>query len=265
MQTPFKTFLGLLLLLVAFHARCADIAEKVIDVPTRPGVSVRMLVLSPPNPKAAVLLFPGGHGGLQIFPNGSMQWGAGNFLVRSRQLFAERGLLVAVVDAPSDRQAKPFLNGFRFSAEHGEDIKALIGWMRNQTPVPVWLVGTSRGTLSAAYAATALQGADGPDGLVLTSSIVGDNKEVSSVLALPLGKIRVPTLVVHHEQDGCRVCAYSEVPTLMAKLDGAPRKELMSVQGGESKGDPCEAFAHHGFNGVEGKVVKQLAEWILAK
>lgn len=265
MQTPFKTILGLLLLIVAVNARCADMAEKVIDVPTRPGVSVRMLVLSPPNPKAAVLLIPGGHGGLQIAPSGSLQWGAGNFLVRSRQLFAEQGLLVAVMDAPSDRQAKPFLNGFRFSAEHSEDIKALIGWMRSQTQAPVWLIGTSRGTLSAAYAATALQGTDGPDGLVLTSSIVGDIKEGSSVLALPLGKIRIPTLVIHHEQDGCHVCAFSEVPTLMAKLDGVPRKELISVQGGESKGDPCEAFAHHGLNGIESKVVKQLASWILAK
>jgi hypothetical protein len=265
MQTPFKTILGLLLLLVAFHARCADMAEKVIDVPTRPGVSVRMLVLSPPNPKAAVLLIPGGHGGLQISPNGSLQWGAGNFLVRSRQMFAEQGLLVAVADAPSDRQAKPFLNGFRFSAEHGADIKALIGWMRSQAHVPVWLVGTSRGTLSAAYATTALQGADGPDGLVLTSSIVGDYKEGSSVIALPLDKIHVPTLVVHHEQDGCSVCAYREVPTLMNKLIGAPRKELLSVQGGENKGDPCEAFAHHGFNGIESKVVKQLASWVLVK
>ena len=77
-------------------------SAKVVDVPTRTGVSQRLLVLSPPAPKAAVILFAGGHGGLQIFPNGSFNWGDGNFLMRSRQLFVDQGLLVIVLDAQSD-------------------------------------------------------------------------------------------------------------------------------------------------------------------
>src|SRR4051812_1904833 len=80
----------------------AQVPQQVVDIPTRPGVTQRMLVLKPPQPKAAVVLLAGGHGGLQIFPNGSMQFGGGNFLVRTRELFAERGLLVVIVDAPSD-------------------------------------------------------------------------------------------------------------------------------------------------------------------
>ncbi|MEJ8814916.1 hypothetical protein WKW77_27845 [Variovorax ureilyticus] len=83
----------------------AQTTQRVVDIPTRPGVTQRMLVLSPPTPKASVILFAGGHGGLQIFPNGSLKWGEGNFLVRTRQLFADQGLMVAVVDAPSDRQS----------------------------------------------------------------------------------------------------------------------------------------------------------------
>ena len=31
-----------------------------------------------------------------------MRWGDKNFLVRSRDMFAAQGLMVAVVDAPSD-------------------------------------------------------------------------------------------------------------------------------------------------------------------
>lgn len=34
-----------------------------------------MLVIAPPAPRAAVVLLAGGHGGLQIFANGSMKWG----------------------------------------------------------------------------------------------------------------------------------------------------------------------------------------------
>ncbi len=55
-------------------------------------------------PKATLVLIPGGHGGLQLFPNGSMKWGENNFLVRTRRLFADQGFTVVIVDAPSDRQ-----------------------------------------------------------------------------------------------------------------------------------------------------------------
>jgi hypothetical protein len=100
-----------------------------------------MVVISPPDPKAAVVLIPGGHGGLKILANGSFKWGDGNFLVRTRQLFADHGFTVAVVDAPSDRQSLPYLGGFRQKPEHASDIKAVIAWLREQSKVPVWLVG----------------------------------------------------------------------------------------------------------------------------
>src|ERR1017187_1174531 len=229
MGTWVKNWFVWLLVFLAIQAH-AQTVQQVVDVPTRPGVSQRMLVLSPPARKAAVILIPGGHGGLQIFPNGSFKWGEGNFLVRSRQLFADQGLIVAVVDAPSDRQSPPFLSGFRQTPAHVADIKAVIAWLRGQAKVPVWLVGTSRGTQSAAYVATELSGSDGADGVVLTSSILTDEKG-RSVPAMPLANIRVPVLVVHHEQDGCFLCAFSEVPALMGKLTNSPRSQLLSFKG----------------------------------
>jgi hypothetical protein len=100
--------------------------------------------------------------------------------------------------------------------------------------------------------------------VVLTSAILTDDKG-RPVPAMPLVKIRVPVLVVHHEQDGCSLCSFSEVSALMAKLANTPRSQLLSFKGGQSKGDPCEAFAHHGFNGLEPEVVQQVAAWVLAK
>jgi dienelactone hydrolase len=236
--------------------------EKTVDIPTRPGVTQRFLYLAPENPRAALILFAGGNGGLQISPSGAIGWGKSNFLVRTRNLFAEKGLSVAVIDAPSDRQNAPFLGGFRQKAEHVEDVKALIAWLRKQHPVPVWLVGTSRGTQSAAFVATELGVQEGgPDGLVLTSTMLSDDKG-RPVPEMTLGKIAIPVLVVHHEQDGCRHCAYGKVPALMEALTAAPRKGLIAVQGGVSKGDPCEALAYHGFNGVEKDVVSRISEWI---
>ena len=258
-----KTLVVSFLVFLAIAAQAQSV-QKVVDVATRSGVSQRMLVLSPPEPKAAVILFPGGHGGLQLLPSGSFKWGEGNFLVRSRQLFADQGLIVAVVDAPSDRQSPPFLSGFRQTPEHAADIKAVIAWLRGQAKVPVWLVGTSRGTQSAAYVAIELAGPDGPDGVVLSSTILTDNKG-RPVLAMPLAKLRIPVLVVHHEQDGCDLCRFSDIPALIDKLSNSPRKQVLAFKGGQNRGDPCEAFAYHGFNGLERDVVGQTATWILGK
>jgi dienelactone hydrolase len=243
----------------------AQVSEKVVDIPTRPGVTQRVLYLMPENPKAAVILFPGGHGGLQISQNGSLQWGKDNFLVRTRQEFADRGLTVVVIDTPSDRQSQPFLDGFRQKAEHAEDIKAVIAWLRKQNNVPVWLVGTSRGTQSVAFIATQLGVKNGgPDGIVLTSTILSD-EESRPVPEMPISSIAIPVLVVHHEHDGCKHCSYKDMPKLMKKLEGAPRKELIAVTGGEDRGDPCKSFAYHGFNGIEKAVVTKVVEWIVAK
>ncbi|MGE5336361.1 MAG: alpha/beta hydrolase [Gemmatimonadota bacterium] len=252
-----------ILLLCGFTQAHAEVTQRVVDIRTREGVTQRMIVIAPKEPAATVILFAGGHGGLQISPSGSFGWGEGNFLVRTRQLFADSNLLVVVVDAPSDRQRPPYLGGFRQTAEHVADIKATIAWARAQFAVPVWLVGTSRGTQSAAFVATQLTGADGPDGLVLTSTILSDDKG-RPVPAMPLARLRVPVLVVHHEQDGCQHCRFGDIPVLMQKLDQAPRKGLLTFKGGQNRGDPCEAMAYHGFNGLERDVVAQIAAWITA-
>ena len=245
----------------SWQASFGQVPERVIDIPTRSGVTQRFLLLTPEKPKAWVILLAGGDGGLEIQQNGSIGSLSNNFLVRTRHLFAERGLSVAVVDAPSDRQ-RLALKGFRQTPEHAADIKAVIAWLKRQKNMPVWLVGTSRGTQSAAYITTEL-GPDqgGPDGLVLTSTIISDDKG-RAVPELPLENITVPVLVIHHEQDGCKHCPFSGTSGLMKKLTGTPRKELIAVRGGKDQGDPCKAMAYHGFNGLERDVVGKIAEWI---
>jgi hypothetical protein len=258
-----KLVLPFLFWLFALPLR-AEVEPRVFDIPTRPGVTQRLLVLAPAAPKAAVILFAGGHGGLQIAPDGAFVWGKGNFLIRSRQLFVDQGLLTVIIDAPSDRQSFPFLSGFRQGPEHAADVQAAIAWVRQQAALPVWLVGTSRGTQSVAAVATRLGKADGPDGLVLTATILTDPK-APSVPAMALEKLNIPVLVAHHELDGCSHCAFSEMPNLMKKLEGLPRKQLLSFRDGVSRGDPCEAMAYHGFNGIEAEVVGHIARWVLGR
>jgi dienelactone hydrolase len=239
-------------------------APRVVDIPTRPGVTQRFVYIASSAPKASVILLAGGHGGLQIKDGGSYGWGEGNFLVRTRQQFADAGFTVAVIDAPSDKQSPPYLGGNRQKPDHRTDVLAVIAWLKQQSSVPVWLVGTSRGTQSAAYIATeATPAQGGPDGLVLTSSILVDPGG-RAVPKMPLETLTIPVLVVHHQQDGCKSCAFSEIPAMMDKLAKTPKAELISVSGGQSRGDPCEAMAYHGFNGLEADVVGKISRWVIA-
>lgn len=71
---------------------------------------------------------------------------------------------------------------------------------------------------SAAYIATELSSAQcGPDGLVLTSTIL-INKSGRAVPKMLLERLGIPVLVAHHEQDGCRLCAFSRQRLLIDKL-----------------------------------------------
>ena len=180
------------LLFIALYAfaqgAASQIQARVVDVPTRTGVTQRFLYLAPERPRAAVMLYAGGDGGLRIQPGQTITWLSGNFLVRSRSLFADKGLAVAVMDAPSDRQDGRHLTAFRQTPQHAEDARAVIAWLREQTRAPVWLVGTSNGTLSAAYIATQLpREKGGADGIVLTSTVLvspsGRTRPVTGALA----------------------------------------------------------------------------------
>ncbi len=169
-RTPRRTFAPLLiaaLLLAGTSARAFD--EELLTIATRPGVSLPFLLVTPDRrPAASLILFAGGDGqlGLATWATGGGK--RGNFLVRSRALFAERGFLAAVVDAPSDRTADG-LTGFRSTEAHTQDIAGVIAFLKQRADVPVWLVGTSMGTVSAANAAARVP--QNVHGLVLTSSV----------------------------------------------------------------------------------------------
>ena len=237
---------------------------QIVDLPTRPGVTDRILVMAPASPSAVVVLISGGAGNVDIASNGYIRH-EGNFLVRSRSLFVQQGLAVVLPDVPSDRSRPPYLGGdFRVSAEHAADLGAVVAWARAKFGKPVWVVGTSRGTHSAATAAQRLQGAQAPDGIVLTSTIMGRSRFGDSTAPpltdLDLTGLKQPVLVMHHEQDPCGVCPPAQLPELMKHLPTTA--VLKTYAGGQSRGGACDPWSHHGFNGIEDRVVADMAAWI---
>jgi hypothetical protein len=141
---------GALLAAAAGPAHAAS--ANLVSIQTARGVQQAFILVSPSQkPVGSVILFAGGDGALGITGAESMKWGAGNFLVRTRNMFAARGLMVAVVDAPFDH--KDGMNAvFRMSPGHARDIEAVAVHLKKQADVPVWLIGTSMGTFSAAGA-----------------------------------------------------------------------------------------------------------------
>jgi pimeloyl-ACP methyl ester carboxylesterase len=255
-------FLATTAALVALPLR-AQPAGEVVDLPARTGVTERMLVLRPATaPASVVVLLNGGSGLVGIYPNGSLQHD-GNFLVRSRDRFVRAGHAVIVLDTPSDQ--RELRGSFRDSPEHAADLGAAIAWARRAFRQPVWLVGTSRGTHSAANAAVRLQGEQAPDGIVLTSTILESNRFGAStaqpVQQWPLEQLRMPVLVMHHREDQCQVTPPARLPELMRRLR-PEASELITYGGGTTRGPFCEAFAHHGFAGLEDKVVADMSAWI---
>ncbi len=259
-------------LLVAMLAGPADaqLKTEVVTVDVRPGVTMKYLeIRGSERPSATVILFAGGDGVLRLSSSGAIGTDlALNFLIRSRERFAGEGLAVAALDAASD--LRKGMNGdIRLSAQHAQDVARVIAVLKKRIGAPVWLVGTSSGTISAAGVAARLaQSEPGPDGIVLTStqSTLVAGVCGRTVYFAQLAAIRVPVLGVSHRNDGCPCSPGSAAAgaKLMAALSAASAKEHRIVTGGDpplSKG-PCLARAPHGFFGIEGQVVTAIADWI---
>ena len=244
------------ILILACLASLAHAADRLVTVDTRPGVRVGYWMMERPGATATLMLLPGGAGGIGL-KNGVPT--SENFLVRSRDLFADARFNVAIVGRPSDRQE---LDGaFRSSAEHVQDLRMIAAKLREELGKPVWLVGTSRGTISAASAAIGLDPAE-IAGVVLASSVTNGTR-AAPVPGLALSEIRVPVLVMHHRHDACRICDPREAHLIVDRLTAAPIKKLLLVDGGSgARGDPCEALHWHGYIGMEREAVDAIADWI---
>ena len=256
------------LALIAIIAAPADsrAADPIVTLTTRADVTQRFVLLKPEKPVASVILFAGGPGKVPLDRLAPDQFiNRGNFLVRVRYEFQRHGFIVAIVDAPSDRQgADGMLGAFRGSPEHARDIAAVVDHLRSLANVPVWIVGTSRGTESVAAVATKL--GERIDGAVFTSSVTSWNRAGMQVFDFPLETVRIPALIVADARDGCSVTPPSGAERIKNALVKSPRAQVLYFEGGDPpKSDACEALSEHGFLGIEKKVVAAIAEFIRGK
>lgn len=230
-------------------------------------VTQPILQVVAPEPKGVFVMLPGGSGGIGI-DDGEISINTKTFLIRSRDLFAAEGFHALLMDVPSDLQLSGTgLTLYRLSAEHTSDIQAVINYARDTFPgLPVWLIGVSRGTASAANATAMLSNTlSAPDGLVLAASLTRPGVAQSESLRfVPLELITVPVALVHHEKDACLATPVEKVNLLKKRLKtNAKKVKKMIFNGGSNpiQGD-CAPLSHHTFFGIERKVINKLTEWV---
>jgi hypothetical protein len=231
--------------------------ETLETIATRPGVKLAFALTAPSGtPRGIAILLAGGDGVLALSPSG---YGASadNFVVRIRGRFVAAGFATAVVDAPSDRPRG--LDGFRTSEPHARDLHHLIDWLGKKWRAPIYLVGTSRGTISIANAMARGEGS-GVAGIVLTSSVTTGKKE--SIADVAVEKITGRVLLAHHEKDQCNASPLDGAERLAKKMNA----KLERFQGGDPpRGKPCGPLSPHGFLGLDEKVTRAILEWIEQK
>ena len=262
MKLVARLLIPLILSLAAFAH-----AQQIVTLSTRPGVTQSyFLARVPQEPRAIAVLFPGSGGLINLrSENGQIKFGGENFLVRSRVEFVKRGVIAAIVDAPSDQQSGwGMTDEFRFSEQHFTDMAAVVGDLNKRFPAtPLFLVGTSRGTVSAA--ALGVRFGQQVAGVVLTSTVFRATGRNSTEPGPELSKfdfatIKIPLLFVHHVSDQCAATPYADAQRLSDKYP------LISVLGGlPPKSGPCDPFNYHGYYGKESDTIEEIVNWMMKK
>jgi pimeloyl-ACP methyl ester carboxylesterase len=255
------------------QAACGEVVTLRTHGKSTTAVSIGMPPASAPqDARMVLLLLPGGPGYMALDTKGCARKLEGNSLVRSAKLFNTAGFVTALMDASSDHRGEDGLGGFRLSAQHADDIGKVIAEMRERTKLPVWLLGTSRGAISAANAASRLTGPQAPDGLVLTSAVtsgkVGGRKAwvAQTVMGTKLENIKMPVLVVAHAADKCIRTPPSLVSRIAARTNGV-REQTVTITGGPgSRGgvsvEACQGRTPHGFIEQEAPVAEGIIRFI---
>jgi len=236
--------------------------EELVTLVTRPGVTVRVLLMTPKtDPKAIVVYFPGG-GGTLVGPEGRLRY------ARFTSILSEQPFITAVVDMPSDR---PFgvagTDRFRASKAYTEDVQNVIDLLCQRWTKPVFLVGHSGGTTSVAHLGAVLKD-QRIAGLVLMAAI---STHIGARVSLPnLHEITYPVLFIHHREDQC--VSFEGARSQLSRLTKSPKVDFIEVLGGDpSRAHQCSPFAArqgpenygHFFAGKEREVFQAITDWII--
>lgn len=188
------------------------------------------------SPSYVLILFPGGRGIVDPhMEDGALVYKAkNNFLLRARNYFVDNEFVTVSTN----------------STQNPERIQAVIDDLKKRFPTArIYLIGTSKSTFDTMQLAEYL--ADKIAGEVHTSSL-------QSIYSFNAKKYGNRHLVVHHRDDSCKSTPFSAAE----HSHNTYGNDFIVMEGGIAVGDPCEPFAHHGYNGIEKETVDAIKKWI---
>jgi len=223
--------------LLALAGVCFAAEDLVTTTPTNGGETVTYILnRRETQPEYVLILFPGGNGIVNPrMENGQLVYEKkGNFLLRAREYWVDDEFATATTN----------------STQVEWRIQAVIDDLKARVPTArVYLVGTSRGTYDTLSLADYLS--DKIAGEIHTSSL-------SRIASFDASKYKNRHLAVHHKLDSCRVTPFAAAKSSHARYGN----DFIAMEGGISVGDPCEAYAYHGYNGIERETVAAIKAWI---
>jgi pimeloyl-ACP methyl ester carboxylesterase len=236
--------------------------EEIMQVEVRKGVDEPVLLSmasAAQKPKHILMLFPGDDGVMKIQRKPGGMWFKlwGNYLIRTRARFVDDDDIAVSVDMPSDEYCCAN-DRFRLDARHAADVGAIIAALAARFPgAEFYLVGTSKGTVSAAALGASL-GAK-VAGVVLTTTVTQGARDGQGLSTFDFGTLKVPVLMVHHKSDACHVSPYYAAE----KISKEYHFPLVTVTGSEgAHGADCQAFSYHGYAGRENQVAAAIMQWV---
>ena len=233
-----RFLLLLALLIVSLHAKASCTDQLIDNVRYSDEFTVPYILTSQhQSPRYVLILMPGGAGTLNPHINneGKLQFGfAGNFLIRSRNQFCDSQFTTASTN----------------STESPERMSALVNDLQTRFPnAKICMVGTSRSTYSTMGLAEKFDGKI--DCIIHTASM-------NQIARFDTRKFKSRHLMVHHKNDPCHLTTYVSTQSNHERY----KTPLITMEGGSSTGDACQAFSYHGFHGIEQQTINQIKAWI---
>jgi hypothetical protein len=232
--------------------------ETMRDIPLPAGAKQRVLYVRPASPRGTIVMLPGGSGEAGMDEEGSVSHG-NNFVVRTRALWAAQGYATVIPDALDGQN----LRGLRSSPAYAQAVAAMVSFAHGETPGPVFLLGTSQGSIAAMNGAAHPLGGS-VAGVVLTESVSRESKSGETVFDASPGQVSVPALIVANRDSACRVAPAEDAPRIAAAMKQAPEVNIIYVQGGLTRSRPCGSLSPHGYLGIEPEIVAKIVTWLNA-
>ena len=236
-------------------------ARFVADIVSARGATLKTVIIAPDTAaRAAVILLEGGDGTISLGgTSDAPDIQSEGFLARNADAFADQGLLVALVGAPSDYSAGVDME-YRISEQQSNDVAAVVDWLDARVSLSVWVLGMSLGSYSATNSAIRLNSVVDGFALCSASTAPTGGPMPNGILDMDLEQIAMPALLVGHQDDTCPGTPASGVAAIAAALTSAvPINQRVFTGGASPRSPECGPLSPHGYYGIEEEVVSYMA------